>query len=29
VDVVLFNQAFFDAEPEELARLAKTLNIKA
>ncbi len=29
VDVVLFNQTFFDAEPEELRRLARALNIKA
>lgn len=28
VDVILFNESFFAAEPEELCRLAKALRIK-
>lgn len=28
VETILFNHAFFNAEPEELAQLAKAINIK-
>lgn len=29
IEVILFNHAFFNADPEELAQLARALNIKA